>query len=78
MINTLVSPAKVMVNVLHRVWRHLSNHIVQDVPDAVGLCEFDCRKAACTAREWASCERRVKEASGKLTPIQRVPSYWHS
>jgi hypothetical protein len=71
MMNTLVRPAKVIVNELHGVWRYFSNHIVQDVPEAIELCEFDCRKAECTAQEWASCERRLKRAAGELMPVRR-------
>jgi hypothetical protein len=79
MMNTLVRPAHVIVNALHRVWRNLSNHIVQDVPERVALCEFDCRKPQCTTQEWASCERRLKEAGRKIMPVQRVSfPYWHS
>ena len=73
--NTLRRPAKLMVNALHRGCRHLSRHIVQDVPEAVQLCEFDCHKTECTAREWASCARRLNKAEAELT---RVRSYWNS
>jgi hypothetical protein len=68
--NTLARPAKVMVNALHRVCRDLSNHIVQDVPEAIALCEFDCHKAECTAKEWASCARRLNKAAAELTCVR--------
>jgi hypothetical protein len=53
-----------------RLWRSLLNQLVQDVPDANGLCEFDCRKLHCTLAEWERCERRLQRAAGELMPRQ--------
>jgi hypothetical protein len=41
---------------------------VQDVPDDIALCEFDCRKQQCTMDEWATCGRRLTKAAGELSP----------
>ena len=54
-----------------RIWRWLQNQLVQDVPEASGLCEYDCRKLQCTEEEWAACERRMKRAAGELWPGPR-------
>ena len=78
MMNTFVRPAKMMVDELHRMWRYLSNEIVQDVPEAIELCEFDCRKTQCTAQEWARCRRRLKHSAGELVSVRTMPSYWRS
>jgi len=54
---------------LHRkLWRWLTAQIVQNVPEADGLCEFDCRKQQCAEGEWALCERRHRRAGGELWP----------
>jgi hypothetical protein len=45
---------------------------VQDVPDELALCEFDCRRAQCTSDEWATCERRINRAAGELLPSRSV------
>ena len=57
------------IQTLHRkFWEWLKDQIAQDVPEAEGLCEFDCRKQQCTEEEWASCERRIQKAAGELWP----------
>ena len=62
----------VIVCMLRRMWRRLSNELVQNVPEAIAVCEFDCRKEQCTGKEWATCERRLREASGDLTALREV------
>ncbi len=54
---------------LSRLWRVVENALVQDVPDEIALCEFDCRKARCTHEEWDSCHRRLGRAAGELSPL---------
>jgi hypothetical protein len=41
-----------------RGWRFLIDHLIQEVPDSIAVCEFDCRETDCTVERWASCERR--------------------
>ena len=41
--------------------RWLKQQIVQDVPDKIALCEFDCGKGQCRLGEWETCERRLKD-----------------
>ena len=57
------------IQTLHRkFWQWLKDQIAQDVPEADGLCEYDCRKQQCTEEEWATCERRIHKAAGELWP----------
>jgi hypothetical protein len=49
-------------------WQRLKKQWIDDVPDDVALCEFDCRKGQCTYGEWASCERRLSKTAGELMP----------
>jgi hypothetical protein len=43
---------------IHRRVRHrVIDKIIQDVPDGIAACEFDCRKRQCTLGEWAACEQ---------------------
>ena len=57
------------IQTLHRKFSQwLKDHIAQDVSEADGLCEFDCRKPQCTDEEWATCERRIKKGAGELWP----------
>lgn len=48
--------------------QRLKDQIVQEVPEADALCEFDCRKQQCKEGEWATCERRLHKAAGELWP----------
>ena len=57
------------IQTLHlRVWQWLKGQVAQDVPEAVELCEFDCREPQCNEEEWATCERRIQHAAGELRP----------
>jgi len=64
MFHTIIHPA----TALHNAFGWLMKEFVQDVPESISLCEFDCRKQQCTLAEWASCERRLKKGAGELRP----------
>ena len=51
-----------------RLWQWLKGQFVGGVPDEIGLCEYDCRKHQCTMGEWETCDRRLNQAAGELTP----------
>ena len=55
---------------LIRCWRWVKDQIIQDVPEDIGLCEFDCSKGQCTLEEWESCEKRQCKAAGELMPAE--------
>lgn len=38
---------------------------IEEVPDDIALCEFDCRKTQCRYDEWATCERRLRSEKEK-------------
>jgi len=61
-------------NPFGRLWKFLTRQAVDDVPEDVGICEFDCRKQQCMHDEWASCERRKRKGSGELFPSEKPPS----
>lgn len=54
--------------VMRRVGEWVLGHVIQDVPEDVGLCEFDCRRADCLPGELEACERRQCRAKGELMP----------
>jgi hypothetical protein len=56
-----------------RFWQWLKDQIAQDVPEADGLCEYDCCKQQCTEEEWATCEHRIHKAAGELWPESSPP-----
>ena len=50
------------------LWRLIKNQIVQEIPEEIALCEFDCHKQQCTEKEWSTCPRRIGKAAGELMP----------
>jgi hypothetical protein len=36
----------------------LIKNFVQEVPEQLSVCEFDCPNHECTISDWVSCERR--------------------
>jgi hypothetical protein len=55
-----------------RVLNWLRNELIGDVPEDMGLCEFECNKKDCTQGEWEFCERRLQQAGGELMPQRGV------
>ena len=55
------------VSIFHRLWQRFSNKVIQDVPDDIQLCEFECRKLQCAMGDWEKCERRLRS----LAQIQK-------
>ena len=45
---------------IRKAWRWLRSRLVQDVPDDLAICEFECEKLHCSMGEWESCERRLR------------------
>ena len=42
-----------------RLWQQLKKRLVQEVPEEVCACEYDCRKPECRNGDWESCQRRL-------------------
>lgn len=56
------------MNLVRVAWAWLRRQIVDDVPEADALCEFDCRRLQCQVGEWETCERRLARAADELMP----------
>lgn len=50
-----------------RVRNWIREQVVQEVPEEIALCAFDCRKGDCTHSEWEACARRRSHAAGATT-----------
>lgn len=61
-------------NLFRRLWQFVSRQAVDDVPEDVALCEYDCRRGQCMQDEWATCERRSRKGSGELFPAKKPGS----
>ena len=55
-------------HIFDRAWHFLVDQLIQDVPEEIAVCEFDCRETQCTLERWASCERRVKAMRRETAP----------
>jgi hypothetical protein len=39
-----------------RLLQWIKDHIVQDVPAGLAVCEFECRQERCSVSQWQACE----------------------
>lgn len=46
--------------IFDRGWRFLMDQLIQEVPESIAVCEFDCRETDCEFERWVSCERRLQ------------------
>lgn len=53
------------------LWQWIKNQIVQEIPEDIALCEFDCNKLQCTQEEWQTCLRCIARAAGELMPATK-------
>jgi hypothetical protein len=51
-----------------RLWQFVKRQTVDDAPEELTLCEFDCRKGQCQQNEWDTCGRRIRKGAGELFP----------
>jgi len=58
---------------LSRLYNRWKDFVVEDVPEDLAICEFDCRTLHCTRGEWASCDRRISKGRGELSPAHEEP-----
>jgi len=56
------------------LWQWIKSQIVQEIPEDIALCEFDCYKLQCTEKEWLTCPRRIARAAGELMPRRKGES----
>jgi hypothetical protein len=59
-------------NSFHRLWQFVKRQIVDDAPEEIAICQFDCRKGQCLQDEWETCNRRIGKGAGELFPDARL------
>ena len=45
---------------LGRLWQWTEEKLIQDVPEHIARCEFDCSRIECRWDEWETCEKRLR------------------
>jgi hypothetical protein len=48
------------VSNFYRLWQRFRNKVIQDVPEDIQLCEFDCHNLECAMGDWEKCEKRLR------------------
>lgn len=43
-----------------RLRRWFKSRWIQDVPEDIAACEFECRRLECRQGEWETCENRLR------------------
>jgi hypothetical protein len=56
---------------LGRLGHWMKEQIATEVPADFAICEFDCQQTTCSSEEWATCQRRISQATGELMPCVR-------
>lgn len=51
---------------LQRLGGWIGARLVQDVPEDIAACEFDCSKLKCDGPELLNCERRIRSEAAEL------------
>lgn len=53
-------------------WERIKAEMVQEVPDEIAFCEFECPKEQCTGEECQACPMRLAWAARKLMAARRA------
>ena len=61
-----------------RMLKYVKRQIVDDVPEAIALCQFDCDRVKCLLDEGHACERQIHKSAGELifaSPVGKPAPY---
>ena len=53
--------------------RRLRKLLVQEVPEELAVCMFECTVSQCTTRHWAACELRTRESQDPSSTFCAAP-----
>jgi hypothetical protein len=59
-------------NSFHRLRQFVERQIIDDAPEKLAICQFDCRKGECLQDEWETCDRQIRKGAGELFPDARL------
>lgn len=54
---------------LEQMRRWASDHLIQNVPDDVSFCEYECQDPDCHIAKWALCEKRTTHLEQAMVRI---------
>ena len=53
-------PPTKMTSIIRRLWNSIAKGWIDDVPEEIATCEFDCRELRCELGQWKTCEHRLR------------------
>jgi len=48
------------VSNFYRLLQQFKSTLIQEAPEDIQLCEFECHKAECAMGDWKKCDRRLR------------------
>jgi hypothetical protein len=65
------------IGIFKSLWRSLVDQIVQDVPQGIEFCEFECTRKECTLELTGSCDIRPQQGLVLIKPaVATVRPVW--
>jgi len=58
------------------LWRSVVDQIVQEVPQGIEFCEFECTRKQCTLELTGSCDIRPQQRLVLIKPAAMVRPEW--
>ena len=58
---------------IQNLWSWLQGLVIQDCPESIAVCEFECRAPTCLRGEWERCYRRRRQADGLGQQVAEPP-----
>ncbi len=53
-----------------KLWLWIKSLVVQDAPEDIAPCEFDCRRLECRQGDWEVCDKRLDRVSDGTSPAE--------
>ena len=60
----MVAQAGKRLSPFSRLRRWIRDRLIQDVPEDIAACEFECRRTECLQGDWETCEKRLRGMRG--------------
>ena len=54
---------------LEQMRQWVSDHLIQNVPEEMSFCEYECQDPDCHIAKWALCEKRTARPEQALVRI---------
>lgn len=66
----MVGQKEKVLSPFFRLRRWIKGRLIQDVPEDIAACEFECRRTECHQGDWETCEKRLRGMRGNKNPTE--------